>query len=51
MAQILKGTIWGGVTISASPATVSVPTTGSVTIPFSESLRVNIPLGVNVCQM
>lgn len=26
MAATLKGTIWGGVTISASPATASVPT-------------------------
>lgn len=26
MTQTLKGTIWGGVTISATPATVSIPT-------------------------
>lgn len=26
MPQTLKGTIWGGVTISATPATVSIPT-------------------------
>ena len=31
MATNLKGTIWGGVTISASPATVSVPS-GSINI-------------------
>lgn len=37
-----------GVVFSASPATEIVAPTGSVTIPFNDSLRVNIPLGVNV---
>lgn len=34
MATTLKGTIWGGVTISASPATVSIPT-GSINFNYT----------------
>lgn len=35
MTQTLKGTIWGGgVTISASPATVSIPT-GSINFNYT----------------
>lgn len=48
---IIKGNNrWGGVVFSASPATEIVAPTGSVTIPFNDSLRVNIPLGVNVAK-
>nr|DAG40472.1 MAG TPA: hypothetical protein [Caudoviricetes sp.] len=46
MATTLKGTIWGGgVTFSASPATVSVPT-GSVN--FTYVGEFTIPQGVHV---
>ena len=47
MTTSLKGTIWGGVVFSASPATVSVPT-GSTTISAG---IFTVPEGVNVIKL
>lgn len=54
MATTLKGTIWGGVTFSASPATVSIPT-GSVTITEKDNLysthTFTVPAGIKVVEL
>lgn len=47
MAATLKGTIWGGVTISASPATVSIPS-GSIYIKPDGTERFTVPNGIKV---
>lgn len=46
MATTLKGTIWGGgLTISASPATATVPT-GSVDIRLDQTTFFTVPAGI-----
>lgn len=49
MATALKGTIWGGVTFSATPATVSIPT-GSINLPssYNQTIDFTVPTGIKV---
>ena len=50
MATTLKGTIWGGVTFSASPATASVPT-GSVDILVGQTTIFTVPAGIIILEV
>ena len=49
MATTLKGTIWGGVTISATPATVSIPT-GSLWLDGNNN-TFTVPAGIRVLKI
>ncbi len=47
MPTTLKGTIWGGVVFSASPATINIPT-GRIDLEIDQQQTITIPIGIKV---